>query len=220
MHAIRWFDRGDSTTKGAHRVSNVSVRAAELKRQAPETLFMLPPSAVTLTLIVLSPLLVWRVYARFKRMVGRQRLSKVRPWITLTIFPALTVLLLFVVRANPERLWAIAGGLMGGAALGVYGLRKTKFEPTKQGLFYTPNAHLGIALSLLFVGRLVYRLVEVFVLAPHVPHGMNDFARSPLTLGVFGLLAGYYIAYAIGLLRWRFRVIATQRHGEIADKAA
>jgi hypothetical protein len=29
------------------------------------------------------------------------------------------------------------------------------------------------------------------------------FARSPLTLAVFGLLAGYYIAYAVGLLHWR-----------------
>jgi len=40
-----------------------------------------------------------------------------------------------------------------GAALGLYGLRLTKFEQTAQGLFYTPSAHLGIALSLLFVGR-------------------------------------------------------------------
>lgn len=178
---------------------------------------MQSPSAFTLTLVVLVPLLVWRIYARFKRMVGRQRLSKVRPWITLTIFPTLIVLLLLVVRADPERLEVLAGGLLGGAALGIYGLRKTQFEPTKRGLFYTPNAHLGIALSLLFVGRIVYRFVEVFVLAPHVPHGMNNFARSPLTLGVFGLLAGYYVAYAIGLLRWRFRVLAAKRRRELAQ---
>ena len=33
-----------------------------------------------------------------------------------------------------------------------------------------------------------------------------EFAHSPLTLSIFGLLAGYYIAYAIGLVRWRFAV--------------
>lgn len=43
------------------------------------------------------------------------------------------------------------------AALGVYGLRLTRFERTPTGLFYTPNAHLGIALSLLLVLRLGYR---------------------------------------------------------------
>ena len=50
---------------------------------------MQTPSASTLTLLVLLPLLAWRAYARLRRMVGRQRLSRVRPWITLTLFPAL-----------------------------------------------------------------------------------------------------------------------------------
>jgi hypothetical protein len=62
--------------------------------------------------------------------------------------------------------------------------------------------------------------VEVFVLAPEVPHGLHDFARSPLTLGVFGLLAGYYIAYAVGLLRWRFAVLAAKRRREAAEADA
>ena len=37
----------------------------------------------------------------------------------------------------------------------------------------------------------------------------EDFARSPLTLAIFGTLAGYYVAYAIGLIRWARRVAAT-----------
>jgi hypothetical protein len=172
------------------------------------------PSTSTLTLAVLLPLLGWRIYARFKRMVGRQRLSKVRPWITLAIFPTLVVLLALAAQSHPAGLWLLAAGLTAGAALGVFGLRKTQFEVTKQGLFYTPNAHLGIALSLLFIGRIVYRFVEVFVLSPNLPHGMDDFGRSPLTLGIFGLLAGYYIAYAIGLVRWRFGVLAAKRRRE------
>jgi hypothetical protein len=77
-----------------------------------------------------------------------------------------------------------------------------------EGLFYTPNAHLGIALSLLFVGRILYRLFEVYLIAPGMPNEVGDFARSPLTLAVFGLLAGYYIRYAVGLVRWRFRCSA------------
>ncbi len=168
-------------------------------------------SAPTFTLLVLLPLLAWRVYSRFRRMVGRQRLSRIRPWVTLVIFPLLISLLCFAARFHTERLWWLATGLGLGSILGIYGLRKTHFEPTKQGLFYTPNAHLGIALSLLFVGRLIYRLVEVYVLAPSMPHGIDDFARSSLTLAVFGLLAGYYISYAMGLIRWRFRVLRAKR---------
>jgi len=171
-------------------------------------------SPSTLTLLVLLPLITWRVYARFRRMVGRQRLSRIRPWITLVIFPVLIVLLGFAAREHLDRLCWLAGGLGLGAWLGVFGLGKTRFEPTPQGLFYTPNAHLGIALSLLFVARIVYRLVEVYVISPGMPNGIGDFARSPLTLAVFGLLAGYYISYAVGLVRWRFRVLRAKRERE------
>jgi hypothetical protein len=31
----------------------------------------------------------------------------------------------------------------------------------------------------------------------------HEFATSPLTLFIFGLLAGYYMTYAFGLLAWR-----------------
>jgi hypothetical protein len=181
---------------------------------------MQAPSASTITLLVLLPLIAWRVYARFRRMVGRQRLSKIRPWVTLAIFPVLLVLLGFAAHEHLDRLWWLAGGLGLGALLGIFGLGKTRFEPTPQGLFYTPNAHLGIALSLLFVGRIAYRLFEIYTAAPTVQHDMSDFARSPLTLAVFGLLAGYYISYAIGLVRWRFRILRAKREREALGEDA
>jgi hypothetical protein len=179
---------------------------------------VISPSPSALSLAVLLPLIGWRVYARYRRMVGRQRLSKVRPWITLTIFPAIVLLLATAVRQQPTGLWLLAGGLAAGGALAVYGLRRTTFEPTREGLFYTPNARLGLALSLLFVARIAYRFVEMVVLPPGVAHGSGDFARSPLTLAVFGLLAGYYIGYAIGLVRWRWRVLAAKRAREAASR--
>ena len=86
--------------------------------------------------------------------------------------------------------------------------------PTPQGLFYTPNAHLGIAVSLLFTGRIIYRLVEVYALGETMRGGNSDFVRSPLTMAVFGVLAGYYIVYAIGLVRWRSRVLRAKRERE------
>src|SRR5262245_56742659 len=97
----------------------------------------------TITIIALAALLAWRAYARFRRMVGRQRLSRVRPWITLTVFPLLVILLAVSAHTHPERLLVLAIGLAAGALLAVYGLRKTQFEPTPQGFFYTPNAHIG-----------------------------------------------------------------------------
>lgn len=161
------------------------------------------PSFLTVGIVVL---LAWRVYARIRRMVGRQRLSRVRPWITLAVFSLIILLLATSTLAHPERLVGFIVALACGGALSVYGLRLTNFQVTPQGLFYTPNAHLGIALSVLFVARIVYRLIEIYAFGTAPQPGSVDFVRSPLTLAIFGLLAGYYIGYAIGLLRWRFAV--------------
>ncbi|MBG9388310.1 hypothetical protein [Caenimonas aquaedulcis] len=175
---------------------------------------MTPHDTTTVTLLALMPLLVWRMIVRVKRMVGRQRAGRIRPWVTLVIFPLVLALFSFLAKDHAQRLWWLAGGVACGLGLAVWGLKKTVFEATPTGLFYTPNAHLGIALSLLLVGRLVWRMVEVFTMDAAAMQQPDEFTRSPLTLLVFGLLAGYYIGYAFGLVRWRFAVMRAKRRRE------
>jgi hypothetical protein len=137
-----------------------------------------------IVLLALAPLVLWRIYARVRRMVGRQRLSRMRPWTPLCLFPILVALLALASLQHP-------------------------LERTAQGLFYTPNAYLGSALSLVLAGRILYRLAELYAGGLPAAGVPADFARSPLTLAIFGTLAGYYVAYAIGLLRWRRRAPIT-----------
>jgi hypothetical protein len=151
----------------------------------------------------IAVLIGWRMYARIRRMVGRQRLSNVRPWLTIVLFPLLFALLLLGSLVHPTGALALAAGAAAGAALGRWGLHLTKFEATPLGLFYTPNAHLGIALSLLLIVRIGYRFVKVYALSGAWGEPSAVLVRSPLTLLIFGTLAGYYVSYAIGLLRWR-----------------
>ena len=159
-----------------------------------------------ITVLLVVALVVWRLYARIRRTIGRQRLTKARPWITVVVFPLIAVLLLATSFVHPMVGAALVGGAVVGIALGLLGTRLTKFEATPAGLFYTPNAHLGIALSLLLVLRLGYRFVTLQAIGGNVdPHAMQV-GSSPLTMGLFGMLAGYYVTYAIGLLRWRAQV--------------
>jgi cytochrome b561 len=159
-----------------------------------------------LIVVAFAALVVWRVYARIRRVVGRQRLSKVRPWITVVAFPLVFLLLLATSLAHPATgVSALAGALVG-AFLGVLGTRLTKFEVTPAGLFYTPNAHLGIALSLLLVLRLAWRFVMLQTNGRQFDPQSMQIGSNPLTMAIFGTLAGYYVTYAIGLLRWRAQV--------------
>lgn len=169
---------------------------------------MQAPGANLLPFLIMIPLLAWRMYSRVKRSIGRQTFSKVRPWFTVTLFPLLLMLFAWsaVQLGRPALLWAQLGGIAVGAVLGAYGLRHTKFESTPQGMFYTPNAHIGIAISVLFLGRVMYRMFLMYTGDPYAQQNSASFALSPLTLGIFGVMAGYYVTYAIGLMRWRMSV--------------
>ena len=59
--------------------------------------------------------------------------------------------------------------------------------------------------ALLFIGRMGYRAYEFYALGAGEHH---EFVTSPLTLCIFGVLAGYYMTFAAGLLAWRKRTAA------------
>jgi hypothetical protein len=174
---------------------------------------MATPHPATFTVIALLPLVGWSVWRRIKRMVGRQRLSRVRPWVTLTLFPLLLAMLsmsAFVApQAQPQRLVWLAAGVVIGAALAVYGLKRTRFESTPEGLFYTPDSRIGIAISVLLITRVVYRIGRLLVLGPQLADS-TEFAYSPYTLAPVGMLAGYYMVYAAGLIRGRWAMLRRQ----------
>jgi hypothetical protein len=166
---------------------------------------MAPQTLHVLTMAAIAVLIVWRLYTRIRRVIGRQRLHPRRPWITLTILPLLLVLLSVSSAGQPLLELALWGGMLVGVALGLFGLRLTRFEATSAGLFYTPSAHLGIALSTLLVCRITYR----FITGGFPGSGATTSAPpalTPLTLLLVGTLAGYYCTYALGLLRWQARV--------------
>ena len=56
----------------------------------------------------------------------------------------------------------------------------------------------GVALSLLFVGRMLYRF---WSLHEAVAHNQPPLFQSPLTFFIFGLVAGYYLVFQTGVLR-------------------
>jgi hypothetical protein len=178
---------------------------------------MAAPNPSLITWLVLLPLIAWRMVSRVKRMIQRQPLTRWRPWVTLTLFPLLLWLLAMTAFVPPHppqplKLVWLAAGWIAGAAIGLYGLKRTRFEVTPEGLFYTPDARLGLALSAIFIARLVYRMGNLLLAGPQAAQGY-DFALSPYTLAPVGLFSGYFMAYAAGLLLRRSRMLRAQHQG-------
>ena len=99
-----------------------------------------PPSSQALFAAAIVALIAWRMYARIRRNIGRQRLSPVRPWVTVTLFPLLVALLALSTRALPVAEACLAAGAAVGIGLGVLGLRLTRFEQSPEGLYYTSGS--------------------------------------------------------------------------------
>jgi cytochrome b561 len=118
----------------------------------------------------------------------------------------LTVLCLVLTFLRPLQPFAVAyigSGLVVGAVIGWFALRHTEFAATPEGYFYTPHLYIGIAITALFIGRLLYRVVLVYGTVVNAAPGTAPPTDSnPLTLGILFLTASYYIVYCTGLLKW------------------
>jgi hypothetical protein len=158
---------------------------------------------IVLTIAFIA-LIAWRMQARVRRLIGRQHFSRGRSALTLISFPLLIALLSFAPHTQPQEGNYLIVGLGLGAVLGLLGLRLTRFEVSAEGRFYTPSAHLGVALSVLLVARLVYRFASGAFGAPGAPPPPAT-GLTPLTMLLIGSLAGYYWCYAAGLMWWSFR---------------
>lgn len=152
-------------------------------------------------LVALGGVVAWRLYGRTRKLLQRQLFHPRRSRFNVIFFPVLGVVVLITSYSNPLAVAAELAGVLLSVGLAVYGLRLTKFEETSEGLYYTPNAHIGIALSLLLAGRIAYRFYQLYGPAAASAQPAQDFTRSPLTLLIFGTLAGYYAWYALGLIR-------------------
>ncbi len=157
----------------------------------------------TIALLVLAPVLVWRVYLRLKGMLVRQRSILSRHYTGVLVFAAMVLVAAAELLSQPPLLGWLALGTAAGIGYGVWGLRLTRFE--NDTAFYTPNARLGMVIGMLFVARVMYIGVEMYVNQGGTTP-VATFTSSPITLLALGLVAGYFGTYSGGLILWRRRL--------------
>jgi hypothetical protein len=155
--------------------------------------------------ILIAALVIWGIVRRLRRTFGRQPVQPARIWLRVGILTLAGGLIAATsVMRGAEMLEALVAGLACGAALAYVGLRHTRFEATPEGRFYTPHTYIGLAVTVLLLGRLAYR----FLYLSNGPNGMvaagpsaaAAYQRSPLTVGILAVLVGYYVLFYAGVL--------------------
>ncbi len=178
--------------------------------------------------LVMLPLLGGIVWRRVSRTFGRQPIQRKRMVFRIAVFALLGALLALSGLHKPELAEGLLGGVLIGAAVGLLGLRLTRFDTDPvRGDVYLPNPWIGALLTALLLGRLAWRLMEIWPQMQSAPgaatgqgEGFNmqmmDYTSSPLTMLVIGLLIGYYIVYFSGLLVHHRRFQQAQARGTTA----
>jgi hypothetical protein len=175
-----------------------------------------------------AALVVFAVYRRLRRSFGRQPMRPRRMAVRMALLTVLACTLLPKALRSTQYLAAELIGAALGLGLGVWGARRTRFQMYNGQLHFVPHTYTGIGVSLLFLGRLVYRVVQAYAggRAAHAA-GSTDpsqaFApasmiRSPLTVAIFFVLAGYYL-YFYGVLLWKSKHLKTE-DVEVASAAS
>ena len=169
---------------------------------------------------LIALLVVFAIYRRLRRSFGQQPLRPVRMQVRIVLLLVIGCLLLPAAVRSAAFISAVLAGIVAGVALAMWGAARTRFLRVSGQLYYVPHTYTGIAVSLLFLGRLVYRLLQVYgtMHATHAaaadpanqgfsPAGM---LQSPLTLGLYFVLMGYYVCYYSMVLWKSKRVVAEE----------
>jgi hypothetical protein len=176
----------------------------------PDDISRIWPYAIAIIAVLL-------IYRRLRRSFGRQLVSPVRMGIRIGLLLVLGASLLPAALQGGEFLAAESAGVVGGVLLGVWGARHTRYVTVEGRLHYVPHTITGVAVSLLFIGRLIYRLVEVYSIE-RASGGRLDagqafaspaMVRSPLTMGLLFVVVGYYVCY-YSLVLWKSKRIGPE----------
>ena len=159
---------------------------------------------------LVAALVVFAVYRRLRRSFGRQLLRPTRMIVRIVLLTVIGCALMSAAFRSAQFLTAGLAGVSLGVALGLWGAERTRFLMAGERLHYVPHTYTGIAVSLLFLGRLAFRLVQTYSGArpSHVAYAnavpdaepaqaftAGSMVWSPLTVGLLFALIGYYVCY-------------------------
>jgi hypothetical protein len=168
-------------------------------------------------------LVLFVIYRRFRRSFGQQPLRPVRMQVRIVLLLVIGCLLLPAALRSSAFISAALAGIAAGVALAAWGAARTRYLRISGQLYYVPHTYTGIAVSFLFLGRLIYRLTQVFgtvhasQAAAAVDSAAQGFAQagvlqSPLTLGLYFVLMGYYVCY-YSMVLWKSKRVVAEEVG-------
>lgn len=154
--------------------------------------------------VVMLASIPFSLYFRFRQGTRRR---PARGWVASVNFWSLVIstLLYFLSAsilsfADPRATSMAAAGLAAGGVLGILGLAITKWEPSPQMLYYTPNRYLILVITVVVTARIGYGIWRGFsVWGRTDDHSWIVAAGAANALAFGAVVLGYYLVYWFGM---------------------
>lgn len=157
--------------------------------------------------LFIAALILFAIYRRVRRNIGWQLLRTKRIKVRIIIFLVIGGLFLAESAAHPVSLASDLCGIAVGAALAFYSSKITRFKQRDEHWYYMPNVWIGTAVSLLFIGRLLFRMFSLYSsgalqgTSSDSAQSMSQMTGSSWTAGLLLIMFAYYAIYYFILLR-------------------
>jgi hypothetical protein len=141
-------------------------------------------------------------YRRVRANIGPQKLRRIGLVLRTTIFTLAGGTFLVGLWTMHIGMIYAAGGIAIGAGLAAYALRHTKYDFSDRGIFYTGHPVIGIGVTMLFLGRVLYRMTQISAAVgpTDAKSSMAMTLNNPITTALFFLAAAYHIGFSLGIL--------------------
>jgi hypothetical protein len=120
---------------------------------------------------------------------------------------------LYMGTLHPVNFIADGVGLAAGLVLGYYAIKHIRFEQREDIWYYRTHLWVEVTVIVLLLGRIVYKLLELYLQAPSTfqtggASSMDIYTRDPITVGIFFVLISFYIRYFTYLLGKQKKLVA------------
>lgn len=160
-----------------------------------------------LWLVAFAAIMIFALYRRGRRLIGRQRYSRRRVLVRTVVLAAAVLLITYSYLRQSGQLetWAsVAAGFAVGVVIALVALRFTGMGRDERGIWYIPNLYLGIGLIALLVARYVYEYVVILPQARQASAAAampasTGLATTAVLHGLLFVVLGYYLCHYLGI---------------------
>jgi drug/metabolite transporter (DMT)-like permease len=162
----------------------------------------------TIIIALIAVFILYRIYLRVRRSIGWQQLNPGKLQTSIIILSVLGVVLIALGASHPISLASDAAGIAIGVVLAYFGAAMTRFEQRDGRWHYRPSTWIGGIVTVLFFGRILYRVYGIVTMASAGGTGAGHSATDSLqavaggwSAGLMLIMFSYYAVYNIMLLR-------------------